>query len=107
MRIRAYRSYTQDLIEAHLLRVDGFGVGARLFFCSELKWKEYKGGEMLTPSLSLDNSEAQELMDGLWQCGVRPTEGAGTAGSMAATKEHLKDLQRIAFGLLKQRGMKD
>ena len=40
---------------------------------------------------------AQELMDGLWRCGLRPTEGAGSAGSLAATERHLADLQRLVF----------
>jgi hypothetical protein len=41
------------------------------------------------------------LMDQLWQCGLRPTEGTGSAGSLAATERHLKDMREIAFGLLK------
>lgn len=36
----------------------------------------------------------QELMDKLYQCGIRPTEGAGTAGSMAQAQEHIKGLQK-------------
>jgi hypothetical protein len=33
---------------------------------------------------------AQVLMDDLWRCGIRPTEGAGSAGAMNAVQEHLK-----------------
>ncbi len=38
---------------------------------------------------------AQGLMDDLWKCGIRPTEGAGTAGSMAAAQKHLADMRAI------------
>lgn len=38
---------------------------------------------------------AQVLMDTLWNCGIRPTEGAGTAGTMAAAQAHLQDLRSI------------
>lgn len=38
--------------------------------------------------------EAQVLMDDLWKAGLRPIEGAGAAGAMAAVQEHLKDLQK-------------
>ena len=38
---------------------------------------------------------AQVLMDDLWGCGIRPTEGAGTAGSMAAAQKHLADMRAI------------
>jgi hypothetical protein len=56
------------------------------------------------PAFSLREEEAQRLMDELWNAGVRPTEGAGTAGSMAAVKSHLEDMRRIVFGALRQNG---
>lgn len=46
-----------------------------------------------SPPFHLDETAAQVLMDTLWNCGIRPTEGAGTAGAMAAAQAHLKDLQ--------------
>ena len=42
------------------------------------------------------------LMDELWQCGFRPSEGSGSAGSLAATERHLRDMQAIAMGLLRK-----
>jgi hypothetical protein len=45
----------------------------------------------------IDNTVAQELMDDLWNCGLRPSEGAGSAGAMLAVQEHLKDMRHIAF----------
>lgn len=52
------------------------------------------------PVATLQTQMAQALMDQLWSCGIRPTEGTGSAGSLAATERHLKDMQRISFGLL-------
>lgn len=49
--------------------------------------------------------EAQRLMDELWDCGLRPSEGTGSAGSLAATERHLKDMQTIAMGLLRKEGV--
>jgi len=54
-------------------------------------------------SLSLMDSEAQELMDNLYSCGIRPTEGTGSAGSMEKVEAHLQDMRRIVF---KKLGMK-
>jgi hypothetical protein len=51
--------------------------------------------------LSLDPAQAQTLMDDLWHCGIRPTEGTGSAGAMAATQRHLEDLRKVAFHALK------
>lgn len=46
-------------------------------------------------SFRLQETAAQVLMDTLWNCGIRPTEGAGTAGAMAAAQAHLQDLRSI------------
>lgn len=47
--------------------------------------------------LSMD--ESQTLMDDLWACGLRPTEGTGSAGSLAATERHLADMRALVFKL--------
>ena len=39
------------------------------------------------------------LMDSLWDCGLRPTKGAGSAEAMAATQEHLKSLKEESVWL--------
>ena len=49
------------------------------------------------PFLRLDYTAAQELIDSLWQCGLRPTEAAGSAGSLRATERHLEDMRRLVF----------
>jgi hypothetical protein len=46
---------------------------------------------------TLKEEGAQRLMDDLWNCGVRPTEGAGSAGAMAATQKHLDDMRKLVF----------
>ena len=46
------------------------------------------------------NYAPQELMDSLWACGIRPTEGQGSAGAMAAQTEHLKDMREMNKKLL-------
>lgn len=65
-----------------------------------LTMREIKEGEYITPTLSITMGEAQALMDDLWACGLRPSEGTGSAGSLAATERHLLDMRKIAFGFL-------
>lgn len=62
-------------------------------------------GSIVRPMLNLGIQQAQQLMDELWQCGLRPTEGTGSAGSLAATERHLKDMQAVAMGLLRKSGV--
>lgn len=45
----------------------------------------------------LDRDACQVLMDDLWTCGIRPTEGQGSAGQLAAVQKHLEDMRRLAF----------
>jgi hypothetical protein len=66
---------------------------------------KHEMGTAAEPFLALETEEAQLLMDELWSAGLRPSEGTGSAGSLAATERHLKDMQTIALGLL-QGGMR-
>lgn len=65
-----------------------------------------EGQQIEGPTTELGVKAAQELMDDLWQCGIRPSEGSGSAGSLAATQRHLADMQSIAKGALLKIGVK-
>ena len=58
-------------------------------------------GAIVDPFMVMPLETAQLLMDELWNCGLRPSEGTGSAGSLAATERHLKDMKTIAFHALK------
>ena len=49
------------------------------------------------PMLHLTIHQAQEFMDELWGCGLRPSEGTGSAGAMAAVQAHLADMRTLVF----------
>lgn len=61
-----------------------------------LVFEDISEGEFAEPTLRLTPEEAQRLVDALWACGVRPSEGTGSAGSLAATQKHLDDMRAIA-----------
>ena len=63
------------------------------------------GETVQEPTIFCHGNQAQMLMDALWTAGLRPTEGSGSAGSLAATERHLKDMQTIAFAALKRDGI--
>ena len=50
-------------------------------------------GEMLPEFMALSFKESQNLMDELFACGVRPSEGGDASGVVAAKNEHLEDLR--------------
>lgn len=49
------------------------------------------------PWVTLDRESAQRLMEELWSVGLRPSEGTGSAGAMAAQGKHLEDMRRLVF----------
>jgi hypothetical protein len=54
-------------------------------------------GQIIEPSFRMSHENAQALMDELWNCGLRPSEGTGSAGALAATQKHLDDMRRLVF----------
>lgn len=49
-----------------------------------------------TPTITISRAEGQRLMDSLWNCGVRPTDGTGSTGQLAAVQAHLKSAEAAA-----------
>ena len=101
--IRAEKVWYRNRIELAVIhkRQDG-----RADVGQPLTMKTIEPGELITePTMSLSFDEAQLLMDELWRCGIKPSEGTGSAGSLAATERHLKDMQTIAMGLLRKDGV--
>jgi hypothetical protein len=54
-------------------------------------------GEAPPITFALRTEKCQELMDRLWQLGLRPSEGTGSAGALAATQKHLDDMRKLVF----------
>ena len=69
----------------------------RLDIMQEPKFTEHPDYQVTRPAMTLTNTEAQQLMDSLWDAGLRPSEGSGSAGAMLAVQEHLKDMRRLVF----------
>lgn len=51
-------------------------------------------------AMAMSKDDLQALMDEIWNAGIRPTEGSGSAGSLAATERHLADMRAIVAGQL-------
>lgn len=74
----------------------------RMSVAKSLTLELHEEGMLMQPTMRLDATAAQMLIDRLWDCGLRPTsEGGGSAGALAATKAHLDDMRTLTFALLK------
>lgn len=90
---RAQRAHFNRGVELHMAE----RAGDRLNVAVNAVMRELAEGEMSEPFLRMSLTDAQSLMDELWHCGLRPTEGTGSAGSLAATERHLEDMRRLVF----------
>lgn len=102
-------------VEVKLVRnelYDGGGVGLVILtgrgsgraYAKSLTFTTLGKNRAIEPCCHLEPKEAQALMDRLWDAGLRPTEGTGSAGAMAATQNqvkavehHLEDMRKMAF----------
>ncbi len=90
-------------VPAHLGKAIEIGIVSpsergMLASCAEsLTMRTIEPGEIVPTVLSLKEEEAQQLCDSLWEAGVRPTNGEGSTGQLAATQAHLDDMRAIAF----------
>lgn len=104
LEIRAAKQGWRDRIELFVVGTDERG---SRFSGAPITMTAMEEAAYLQPTANIDATSAQQLMDDLWMCGLRPSEGAGSAGALAATQSHLKDMQRITFGLLRKHGVQE
>lgn len=95
-RINAEYRWDSQAIELRLIHYHGLG-GRAISVGAPIEMKPYDPASYMPPTLLLRTETAQHLMDSLWRCGLRPTEGTGSAGALAATQRHLDDLRKIVF----------
>jgi hypothetical protein len=67
----------------------------------QVDFNQVEDGSYVEPTMTLHIDAAQRLMDELWNCGLRPSEGSGSAGQLAAVQKHLEDMKTLAFHALK------
>jgi hypothetical protein len=98
-KIYVERQPWQNGVSLHLVQQAGEGTRYAIAqpVTMETITEDNFAGQHHAPFLSLTMHAAQLLMDELWHCGLRPTEGTGSAGSLAATERHLDDMRKIAL----------
>ena len=81
-----------------VVRKPGLEGAERYSYVSNVEFTDVEPGGILPeidPTFTLPRHHAQALMDELWQCGLRPSEGTGSAGSLRAVEKHLDDMRAI------------
>lgn len=91
MRIIAHKEPWSSRVGVVILSDDGRSAAISLTF------KSIEDGEYVGPAEYLSQNDAQALIDSLWAAGLRPSEGSGSAGALAATQRHLDDMRALVF----------
>jgi hypothetical protein len=99
MRIYANRSHYGNTIALHMA-IEGPN-GDVVSVARPVTIENAVEGYMHEPFMQISNEAAQQLMDELWRCGIRPADGTGSTGQLAATERHLADMRTLAFHALK------
>ena len=99
MKIYAQNGIWRDNIEIFMATKADHGDGICIAQPIQFKCDSSETRAEMQPvaTLILKRDDAQKLMDELWNVGLRPTEGSGSAGMMAATQDHLQDMRRLVF----------
>lgn len=64
-------------------------------------------GTFERPLLYMPDEAAQQLMDDLWNAGVRPANVRSMSEIVEAKEAHIQDLRNVAFRLLDEAGFKE
>ncbi len=56
-----------------------------------------EGAMVTTPMLSLNKAEAQNLINSMYEAGLRPQDGSGAIAHIEAVKYHLEDMRKLVF----------
>jgi hypothetical protein len=100
-RVYAERSIVKNAVEVFLMKhgANGCGVAEALV---NLEFKKFGKDDIARDiqPLSLQYELAQQLIDELWKCGLRPSSGFDGPAAIMATERHLQDMQRLSWRLL-------
>lgn len=97
VRLHAGMEMWADCISLWAIKYDFGPNGQEVFYAKDFIWEKLTEAQIAPRTTTLFKDNAQALMDQLWTCGLRPTEGAGSAGSLAATERHLEDMRSLVF----------
>jgi hypothetical protein len=94
-RIKVYARNVPWEDSIHLLITETDFEGKRTHLAKSIEMAPIELHAPTTPTCSLSRESSQLLMDQLWECGLRPSEGTGSAGAMAAVEKHLGDMRKL------------
>ena len=89
-----------DTIGVHIVRTEHENNSTKKYIAKPLVFRELGESDFgieQPHTFTVEIECAQQLMDELWRVGIRPTNGAGSTGQLAATERHLNDMRALVF----------
>jgi len=93
-KIRAQKDVISDTIAIYVIE----DINGDRFIGEPLTMRKLENdGRYIIPTFSVEDMPAQELMNALWECGIRPSQMRNSSSEIRAMTEHLADLRKIVF----------
>jgi len=96
LRLRATSEFSRDAIGFYLFEKPTEML-PKIRVGTSIDMEEMTQAAYISPTFSLSHDACQVLIDSLWDVGIRPTEGKGSAGQLTATEYHLEDMRKLAL----------
>lgn len=71
-----------------------------ILVASRIEFVDANVYDFTPPVAMLTAQECGDLMDSLWNAGIRPSNGEGSTGQLHATERHLEDMRSIVASKL-------
>lgn len=98
--IKAWPQHWDDRVAIFIV---GMEEKEKKYFDGEKYCRLDEGGAS-EPAFILRYEQAKDLMDSLWDAGIRPEQAKGSAGQLEAVKYHLEDMRK-AFEIIVNRSL--
>lgn len=93
-KLKWYCNYNPSKLGYDLFFLAQFGDGNPWCYVTEMLFDEQDPSKHSNPLFVFNEDQAQELIDALWEAGLRPTKESDT---IDAVKSHLEDMRTIVF----------
>jgi hypothetical protein len=95
LKFRIFRNPADFGFQFHAY-IDERDAGGGVYVAKPVEFERTEPGTAaMTSLLSISDKQAQQIIDELWDAGVRPSNGEGNSGQIGAMKMHLMDMRAI------------
>lgn len=90
-----HKNYAYDGYDVYIRRKEHDT--ANVYIASNIVFTSMNMAAVRNPAITLTEADAFNLMNELWNAGIRPAGAQGSIGQLAAVQYHLEDMRKLAL----------